>query len=132
LDLNIAADLPMMEIDCTRIRQVILNLLNNACSFTERGVVELVASRADREVLISVNDTGAGIPADKLPYVFDEFYQADHSLRRTHGGAGLGLAISKRFVEAHGGRIWVESSEGVGSRFTFSLPIAEHFLEAHT
>lgn len=131
LNLDISPDLPTMEIDCTRIRQVVLNLLNNACSFTEAGVVALAAHRIDREVRISVSDTGAGIPKDKLPYLFDEFYQVDHSLRRSHGGAGLGLAISKRFVEAHGGRIWVESHEGIGSCFTFTLPIADRFLEPH-
>src|SRR5262249_25223683 len=119
------------EIDRTRIRQVVLNLLNNACSFTENGAVTLSARCADREVIVSVTDTGAGIPKEKLPFLFDEFYQADHSLRRIHGGAGLGLAISKRFVEAHGGHIWVESQEGVGSRFAFTLPSSEHYLEAH-
>src|SRR5262249_29368693 len=69
-----------------------------------------------------------GIPASKLSLLFDEFYQVDHSLRRSHGGVGLGLAISKRFVEAHGGRIWVESQEGLGSCFTFTLPVSEQWL----
>ncbi len=131
LNLDIATDLRVIEIDCTRIRQVILNLLNNACSFTEDGEVVLSARQADHDILISVSDTGAGIPKEKLPFLFDEFYQADHSLRRSHGGAGLGLAISKRFVEAHGGRIWVESREGIGSRFTFTLPVSEHYLDLH-
>lgn len=131
LDLDIAPDLPVVEIDRTRIRQVVLNLLNNACSFTENGVVSLSARWVEHEVQVSVSDTGAGIPKDKLPYLFDEFYQVDHSLRRSHGGAGLGLAISKRFVEAHGGRIWVESQEGVGSRFTFALPVSERFISGH-
>jgi signal transduction histidine kinase/CheY-like chemotaxis protein len=131
LNLEVAPDLPPVEIDCTRIRQVVLNLLNNACRFTEVGVIRLVTWRVDREIQISVIDTGTGIPADKLPYVFDEFYQVDHSLTRSHGGAGLGLAICKRFVEAHGGRIWVESQEGAGSRFTFALPISERFLSGH-
>jgi CheY-like chemotaxis protein len=70
-----------------------------------------------------VSDTGPGIPADKLVHVFNEFYQVDHSLHRQHGGAGLGLAISQHFVEAHDGRIWAESLEGVGSTFTFALPV---------
>lgn len=127
LRLDIPGELPMVEIDCTRIRQVILNLLSNACSFTESGKVELSARTVNREILISVSDTGAGIPKDKLPYLFDEFYQVDPSLRRGHAGAGLGLAISKHFVEAHGGHIWVESSEGVGTCFTFSLPVTERY-----
>jgi signal transduction histidine kinase/CheY-like chemotaxis protein len=131
LNLNLVADLPRVEIDCTRIRQVILNLLNNAFSFTQSGAIELSARGTAGEVLVSVSDTGAGIAQSKLPYVFDEFYQVDHSLKRSHGGAGLGLAISKRFVEAHGGRIWVESQEGVGSRFTFALPTSERYIDSH-
>ncbi|NOZ27780.1 MAG: response regulator [Chloroflexi bacterium] len=130
LEVEIARDLPVLEIDRTRIRQVLLNLLNNAQRFTEEGTVRLEARQSDGEVLISVSDTGPGIPADKLPYIFDEFYQVDHSLRRSHGGAGLGLAICKRFVQAHDGRIWVESQEGVGSTFFFTLPIPGRYLPA--
>ncbi len=118
-------DLPVVEIDCTRIRQVILNLLNNACRFTDSGGIELSVQQIEREVVISVRDTGSGISADKLPHIFDEFFQANPSLNRSRGGAGLGLAISKRFVEAHHGRIWAESEEGVGSCFSFALPIWE-------
>ena len=131
LQLSVETDLPTIEIDRTRIRQVVLNLLNNACRFTEQGVIELKAARVDGEIQLTVSDTGAGIPNDKLAYLFDEFYQVNHSLQRSHGGAGLGLAISKRFVEAHGGRIWVESEEGVGSRFSFTLPIAERLPEPY-
>lgn len=122
LEVEINANLPAVEIDRTRIRQVVLNLLKNAQRFTEAGSVRLAATYRDDQVVISVSDTGAGIPADKLPYIFDEFYQADRSLRRSHEGAGLGLAISRRFVEAHGGRIWAESQEGMGSTFFFTLP----------
>ncbi len=129
LQVSVDAHLPTVEIDCTRIRQVLLNLLNNACRFTEQGIVELRAVQSDGEIQLTVSDTGPGIPNDKLAYLFDEFYQVNHSLQRSHGGAGLGLAISKRFVEAHGGHIWVESEEGVGSRFSFTLPIAERVPE---
>jgi len=114
--------LPPIEVDRTRIRQVILNLLKNAQRFTTAGVVRLAATYREGSVVISVSDTGPGIPADKLPYIFDEFYQVDPSLRRGHDGAGLGLAISRRFVEAHGGQIWAESEEGAGSTFFFTLP----------
>ncbi len=126
LNLKIEAGLPLLEIDRTRIRQVVLNLLNNACSFTETGSIDLIARRMGHEVWVSVRDTGAGIPSDKLSHLFDEFYQVDHTIRRSHGGVGLGLAISKRFIEAHHGHIWVESIEGVGSCFTFALPCTEH------
>jgi signal transduction histidine kinase/CheY-like chemotaxis protein len=128
LALKLHEPLPPLDIDRTRIRQVLLNLLNNACRFTEAGVIEVEARRIHHEVLISVRDTGAGVPPDKLAHLFDEFYQVNPSLQRSHSGAGLGLAISKRFVEAHGGRIWVESEQGVGSCFTFALPLSERLL----
>jgi CheY-like chemotaxis protein len=117
-----------LEIDVTRIRQVLLNLLNNAARFTEQGKVRVEAWQANGEVFVSVRDTGPGIPAEKLSHVFEEFYQVDLSLHRQHGGTGLGLAISKHFVEAHDGRIWVESQEDIGSTFTFTLPIPEHHI----
>jgi signal transduction histidine kinase/DNA-binding response OmpR family regulator len=126
LEVELASDLPTLEIDRTRIRQVLLNLLNNAARFTEEGTVRLEAKQAGGEVVISISDTGPGIPADRLPYIFDEFYQVGRS-RREHEGAGLGLAISRRFVEAHDARLWVESQEGAGSTFFFTLPIpAQH------
>lgn len=128
LETEIADDLPTLEVDRTRIRQVLLNLLSNASRFTEEGEVRVRAVANHCEVVVSVSDTGTGIPADKIPYLFDEFYQVDHSLHRKHGGAGLGLAISKRFVEAHDGRIWVESEVGRGSTFTFTLPIPERHV----
>jgi signal transduction histidine kinase/CheY-like chemotaxis protein len=126
--LDIPDDLPTIEIDRTRIRQVLLNLLSNAHRFTERGEVCVAVRPHAGGVAFSVRDTGRGIPADKLALVFDEFYQVDYSLSRGHGGAGLGLAICKQFVERHGGTIGVESAEGVGSTFTFWLParITQH------
>jgi signal transduction histidine kinase/CheY-like chemotaxis protein len=127
LEVRVAPDLPPLDLDRTRIRQVLLNLLNNAARFTEEGTVRLEASRADGDVVVSVTDTGPGIPADELPHLFQEFYQVDRSFSRKRGGTGLGLAISKAFVESHEGRIWVESQEGAGSTFTFTLPIpGEH------
>ncbi|MBI1877708.1 MAG: response regulator [Chloroflexi bacterium] len=128
LVVEISPELPILELDRTRIRQVLLNLLSNAQRFTEAGTVRLEAKQAGDEVVINVIDTGPGIPADKLPYIFDEFYQVDYSFRRHHSGAGLGLAISKHFVQAHGGRIWAESQEGVGTTVTFALPIPNHNL----
>lgn len=123
LQVEIEPDLPALEIDRTRIRQVLINLLNNAQRFTTEGSIVIAARREGGLVVVSVSDTGTGIPADKLPRIFDQFYQIDQSLTRAQQGAGLGLAICKRFVEAHEGRIWVESQVGVGSTFYFSLPV---------
>jgi signal transduction histidine kinase/CheY-like chemotaxis protein len=123
LETAIPANLPALDIDRIRIRQVLLNLLTNAARFTEQGVVRVAAKLDETMLTVSVSDTGPGISPDKLPYVFDEFYQVDLSMSRKHGGAGLGLAISQRFVEAHEGRIWVESTAGEGSTFSFALPL---------
>lgn len=128
LELHIAPELPMVEIDQTRIRQVLLNLLNNALRFTAEGTVQLCATATDREVVIQVIDTGPGIPEEHQSHIFREFYQVDLSLRRSHSGAGLGLAICRQFVQAHDGRIWVESKPGQGSTFTFTLPIPEKYV----
>jgi len=123
LEVAVEDDLPELNIDSTRIRQVLLNLLNNAQRHTDEGFVRVEARRQERMVLVSVRDSGTGIPQDKLSHVFDEFYQADHSIESKRGGAGLGLAICRRFVEAHGGHIWAESQEGLGSAFSFTLPV---------
>jgi signal transduction histidine kinase/CheY-like chemotaxis protein len=123
LVVDITPNLPLIDIDQTRIRQVLLNLLNNAHRFTEAGAVTLKAQQNGDDILVEVQDTGPGITEEDAAAIFTEFYQVDHSLSRSHGGAGLGLAICQRFVEAHDGRIWVESEEGVGSTFFFTLPI---------
>ena len=115
--------------DPGRIRQVVLNFLGNAVKFTECGTVEL---HADVRVVdgrlwleVRVSDTGIGIPADKLPLLFQSFKQTDASISRRFGGTGLGLAISKRLVEVLGGRVWVKSTFGSGSTFGFALPVEE-------
>ena len=125
LSMEIEPGLPAVEIDRTRIRQVIINLVTNARKYTKAGQVCVAATAANGEIIISVSDTGPGIPKDKLPYIFDAFYQVDTSLRREQGGAGLGLAISKQFVEAHEGRIWAESCEGAGTTVCFALPLPD-------
>jgi len=122
-------DLPLLWIDPTRIRQVLFNLLNNAARFTEHGRVTVSVRRQEEEVLFAVADTGVGIAPQDIPRIFEEFHQADGSTRRRHGGAGLGLAVSRQFVELHGGRIWVESQIGVGSTFYFSLPVKRSALD---
>lgn len=123
LRVEIAPDLPRLEIDRTRIRQVLLNLLNNARRFTEAGEVVVTARQTADNVEVRVRDTGPGIPPQQLERIFTEFYQVDYSLSRQHGGAGLGLAICQRFVQAHNGRIWAESELGNGSTFIFTLPL---------
>ncbi len=125
LNMQIAPNLPQIRVDATRIRQVLFNLLNNAARFTEFGSITVSVWRDENEVIFSVVDTGIGIAQDDIPRLFKEFEQLDSSTRRRHGGAGLGLAISKRFVELHQGRIWVESQSGKGSAFYFALPIIQ-------
>jgi signal transduction histidine kinase/CheY-like chemotaxis protein len=120
---TIAPNLPEIEIDRTRIRQVIINLLNNAQRFTRAGSVTMNVKAMLDEVHFEIADTGLGISAEKFGLIFEEFYQEDYSVSRAHGGAGLGLPITKRFVEAHHGRIEVKSEKGVGSCFTFTLPV---------
>jgi CheY-like chemotaxis protein len=101
---------------------VLINLLSNAGRFTEKGGVRVSAERSGPDVRISVADTGPGISPEDQRRVFEPFRQLDSSIRRRHGGSGLGLAISKRFVEMHGGRMWLESRAGLGTTFHFCLP----------
>ena len=115
-----AADLPMVNVDRERIMRVFANLIGNALKFTPRGGSIAVRAIADElGVCITIADTGNGIPADDLPRIFDRFWQAREAKR---DGAGLGLAIVKGIVEAHGGRVWAESTAGSGSTFSFTLP----------
>ncbi|MFL5579588.1 MAG: ATP-binding protein [Gemmatimonadaceae bacterium] len=125
LDLRVeAADgLPRVAADPARVQQVLSNLVGNAIKFTPHGgLITLRAGRHDGEVLVTVRDTGPGIPPEQLPHIFGQFWQASKTDRR---GIGLGLAIAKGIVEAHCGRIWVESAPGEGSSFYFTLPLAE-------
>ncbi len=123
LNTNIADGLPEIEADGRRIEQVVANLLDNAFNHTPSGGTVTVAASADTDgVMVSVADTGEGIPAEHLPYIFERFYRVDDARSRKTGGAGLGLAIAKQMVELHGGKIWVESEVGKGSKFYFTLP----------
>jgi signal transduction histidine kinase len=123
---EIAPDLPQVQADAARIRQVLLRLLANAAKFTEQGIITVRSWRADEQVLVSVSDTGVGIPVEDQDRIFEQFEQGSLEDGRRPDGAGLGLALSKEFVEMHGGRIWVESEAGQGSTFTFSLPLRPH------
>jgi signal transduction histidine kinase len=115
-----------LDADLTRLAQVVGNLLNNAAKYTpEGGAITLSAREEGDDVAIGVSDNGSGIPADMLPKVFDLFTQVDRTMDRAQGGLGIGLALVKRLVEMHGGRITAESAgPGQGSRFTLRLPLA--------
>jgi two-component system phosphate regulon sensor histidine kinase PhoR len=116
-------DLPLMFADPSRLEQVIVNLLHNAIKFTPNGgQIDVSARLISGAIAFSVRDTGIGIAEDDLPRIFERFFKADRA--RSSGGTGLGLAISHHIVEAHGGKIWVESIEGKGSTFSFSIPLA--------
>jgi signal transduction histidine kinase/HAMP domain-containing protein len=118
--------------DRTRIRQVMLNLVNNALKFTEMGKISLRVGRQGEKILIRVRDTGMGIPPDKLEAVFQEFTQVDTSATRKTGGTGLGLPISRRLIDMHGGRMWAESTgvPGQGATFYVELPIEARIVES--
>ena len=122
---EIADDLPGVYCDETRIRQVLLNLLSNSGRFTARGGVTIRAGRQDGKVVVNVTDTGPGIAEEDQARLFQPFQQLDSSIRRQHGGSGLGLSISRRFVDMHGGKMWLESTLGEGTTFFFSLPIED-------
>jgi signal transduction histidine kinase/CheY-like chemotaxis protein len=123
LRLAIAENLPPVHCDPIRIRQVILNLLSNAGRFTDQGEVCVSAWREGNALLVSVSDTGPGIAGADLERIFQPFQQADSSIRKRHSGSGLGLSISKGFVELHDGKMWVESEPGAGTTFFFRLPV---------
>lgn len=113
-------------LDPDRFEQILTNLVDNALRYTPYGGEIAVRAREEEEVLwFDVSDTGVGIEPEDLPYVFERFYKGDKSRRRGEGGSGLGLAIVKRLVEAHGGRIWVESTLGKGTTFCMRFPLAE-------
>ena len=117
-----APDVEMVT-DEDKLRQILINLLGNACKFTAEGEIRLEIQEVGAEIEFVVSDTGIGMSAQQLDRLFEAFYQADSSPRRRHDGAGLGLTISRAFIEALGGRIAVQSSPGVGSRFTVNMPI---------
>jgi signal transduction histidine kinase len=126
---DVAPRLPLLTVDAGRISQVLGNLVSNALRYTPPGGRVTVRAFLQAEassrpmVVVEVADTGSGIAPEDLPYVFDRFYRADKSRSRTSGGSGIGLAIVKQLVEAHGGRVGVASEVGKGTTFTFTLPL---------
>jgi signal transduction histidine kinase len=126
LSTTYSKELPDIDASKARLQQVFTNLIGNAIKFNkEKGSIKIKTSYAkgDEKVNISVKDTGVGIPRNQLPRVFERFFQVDGTTSRKYGGTGLGLAITKSIVEAHGGRIWVESEVGKGSTFFIKLPV---------
>jgi signal transduction histidine kinase len=125
LDFSVKAsgDLPVAQGDARRITQCLLNLTGNALKFTRQGRVEIGVEQQGDALVYQVSDTGIGIPPEELEHVFREFRQVDATITREFGGTGLGLSITKKFVEMHGGRIWVESRLGQGSTFSFTVPV---------
>jgi two-component system, OmpR family, phosphate regulon sensor histidine kinase PhoR len=125
INANLDTNLPSAIADRERIRQTLVNLVHNAVKFNHPGGTVTVSTSTDsKSVIVGVSDTGIGISADDLPHIFDRFYKSDKA--RSKGGSGLGLAIAKYTIQAHGSNILVQSEEGKGSTFTFSLPLKEN------
>jgi len=118
-------DLPNVKGDGKRLHQVMINLLSNACKYSpEKSLITVNAEHKDEEVIFCVQDEGVGIPQELRDKVFEKFYRIDNSDRRREGGTGIGLALVKDIVTAHGGRVWIEANSPVGSRVYFSIPVA--------
>jgi PAS domain S-box-containing protein len=120
---EIDAALPPLVTDQDKVQQILMNLLSNAVKFTTAGTITITARHHDEEITIAVADTGIGIPAEALEHIFEEFRQVDSSTTRQYGGTGLGLSISRRLAQLLGGDITVQSTDGVGSTFTVTLPL---------
>jgi signal transduction histidine kinase len=116
-------DIPILNFDLLRIRQTCVNLLNNAVKFAGRGgYINITTSQTDKEVIVSVGDTGPGIPEELIPTIFENFTQLDGGDTRSKDGLGVGLRLVRHYVTLHRGRVWVKSKQGKGSIFYFSLP----------
>jgi signal transduction histidine kinase len=120
---SVPADLPLAYGDSGRITQCLMNLAGNSLKFTKQGKVEIAVEQKDGLLTYRVTDTGIGIPPEKIGSLFTEFKQTDATIASEYGGTGLGLSITRKFIEMHGGRIWVESEPGKGSSFIFELPL---------
>jgi two-component system sensor histidine kinase GlrK len=130
LEVTQTSVLPLLAIDAERVQQVLTNLLSNAVKFTPTdGTISIAATAQESQegqgtwVEVRITDTGAGIPAEEVERIFDRFYQSPSHRGRHQQGTGLGLAIARHIVEAHGGKIWVESRVGEGTTFVFILPV---------
>jgi len=126
LDIELPTDLPPVRADASLLHEVLQNLLDNAIQYTQAGgKIQVRATTTQRDAVVTVDDNGIGIPLAEQERIFERFYRVDAARSREAGGTGLGLSIAKHIVEAHGGRIWVESEIGQGSKFSFSVPLAD-------
>ncbi|MCA9933221.1 MAG: GAF domain-containing protein [Ardenticatenaceae bacterium] len=128
---EISDSVEAIEADRTRIRQILWNITGNAIKFTEQGSVTLSMDVGDNDLVVSIRDTGIGIRPEDVPIVFEQFRQIDGSLNRRAGGTGLGMPITKKLVELHGGKIWVESVQGEGTTFWFTIPLTQELARQH-
>jgi signal transduction histidine kinase len=131
LILEVDNELPPLRGDKRRIRQIILNIVSNACKFTEEGSVTIAAHQQDQEIVLWVKDTGPGIAPEDHETVFETFLQTESGLRKG-SGTGLGMPISRKLAEAHGGRLWLKSEPGQGATFYVALPILADTLQPTT
>lgn len=122
-DLDSVLDTEKILIDKNRLHQVISNLVSNSIKFTETGFIKITSKRMEEKILISIEDSGIGIPEEDLPFIFEEFRRSSIALRKSIDGSGLGLSITKKILDLMGGKIEVESAEGLGSKFIITLPI---------
>jgi two-component system, OmpR family, phosphate regulon sensor histidine kinase PhoR len=127
------SNLPRVRGDANLLRDVLRNLLDNAIQYTPPGGrVQVTAAVDGGFAVVTVSDTGIGIPQSDQPRIFERFYRVDAARSREVGGTGLGLSIAKHVVEAHGGKIWVESTVGSGSTFRFSVPLERNYSFSRT
>ena len=122
---RVASDMPSVCGDAFKLEQALINLIDNAVKYSDKGSITITAEHKNGSAIISVQDTGTGIPAEHLPRIFERFYVVDKSRTRTLGGTGLGLSIVKHIVLLHNGTIKVDSIPGAGSTFTISLPLCQ-------
>ena len=122
LIMNIGIEIPKITADKDRLEQVIVNLVDNAVKYTNKGTVRVLAEKSDDMLQVNVEDTGIGIPEKDIPRIFERFYRVDKGRSRELGGTGLGLAIVKHIIQGHNGKIWVKSQPGKGTTFSFTIP----------
>lgn len=130
LTADISDDIPSVTADRVRLEQVMVNLIDNAIKYTNSGAVRVAANMADNMLKVDVEDTGIGIPEKDIPRIFERFYRVDKGRSRELGGTGLGLAIVKHIIQVHSGKIWVKSTPGKGTTYSFVLPFNSNVIPA--